>query len=159
MNLVAMMKFMKLMTKMSGIVTGSDFFSRPTPLMRSTLLGLRSKIRWSFKWCPPSHPIQSWRPFLTLAASWSHQFYQRKLLLYLPLRMKVQSQIVSKKKKKKIFINIRFAIWRLNKYILYAKGLSKGMQATQSVKWNETYKWKDDMKHPGYEPEQLCAQG
>ncbi len=36
-----------------------------------------------------------------------------------------------------IFINIWFAIWRLNKYILYAKGLSKGMQATQSVKWNE----------------------
>ncbi len=21
------------------------------------------------------------------------------------------------------------------------------------------YKWKDDMKNPGYEPEQLCAQG
>ncbi len=47
-------------------------------------------------------------------------------------------------------INIWFAIWRLNKYILYAKGLSKGTQATQSVKWNEIYKWKDDMKHPGY---------
>ncbi len=41
-----------------------------------------------------------------------------------------------------IFINIWFAIWRLNKYILYAKGLSKGAQATQSVKWNEMYKWK-----------------
>ncbi len=23
------------------------------------------------------------------------------------------------------------------------------MQATQSVKWNEMYKWKDDMKYPG----------
>ncbi len=45
------------------------------------------------------------------------------------------------------------------KNILYAKGLSKGMQATQSVKWNEMYKWKDDMIYPGYEPEQLCAQG
>ncbi len=33
------------------------------------------------------------------------------------------------------------------------------MQATQSVKWNEMYKWKEDMKYPGYEPEQLCAQG
>ncbi len=43
-----------------------------------------------------------------------------------------------------IFINIWFAIRRLNKYILYAKGLSKGMQDTQSVKWNEMYKWKDD---------------
>ncbi len=40
-----------------------------------------------------------------------------------------------------------------------AKGLSKGTQATQSVKQNEMYKWKDDMKYPGYEPEQLCAQG
>ncbi len=37
--------------------------------------------------------------------------------------------------------------------------LSKGTQATQSVKWNEMYKWTDDMKYPGYEPEQLCAQG
>ncbi len=26
------------------------------------------------------------------------------------------------------------------------------MQATQSVKWDEMYKWKDDMKQPGYEP-------
>ncbi len=33
------------------------------------------------------------------------------------------------------------------------------MQATQSVKWNEMYKWKVDMKNPEYEPEQLCAQG
>ncbi len=33
----------------------------------------------------------------------------------------------------------------------------KGTQATQSVNWNEMYKWKDDMKYPGYEPEQLCA--
>ncbi len=31
------------------------------------------------------------------------------------------------------------------------------MQATQSVKWNEMYKWKDDKKYSGYEPEQLCA--
>ncbi len=57
------------------------------------------------------------------------------------------------------FIKIWFAIRRLNEYILYAKGLSKGMQATQSVKWNEMYKWKVDMKNPEYEPEQLCAQG
>ncbi len=27
------------------------------------------------------------------------------------------------------------------------------MQTTKSVKWNEMYKWKDDMKHPGYETE------
>ncbi len=33
------------------------------------------------------------------------------------------------------------------------------MQATQSVKWNEMYKWKDDMKHPGYETELGCAKG
>ncbi len=33
------------------------------------------------------------------------------------------------------------------------------MQVTQSVKWNEIYKWKDDMKNPGYEPEVVCAQG
>ncbi len=59
---------------------------------------------------------------------------------------------------KKILINIWFAIRRLNKYILYTKRLSKGTQATQSVKWNEMYKWKDDMKYSGYEPEQLCAQ-
>ncbi len=32
-----------------------------------------------------------------------------------------------------LFINIWFAIRRLNKYILYAEGLSKGTQATQSV--------------------------
>ncbi len=57
------------------------------------------------------------------------------------------------------FNNILFAIRKLNKYILYAKGLSKGTQATHSVKWNEIYKWKDDMKHPEYDPEQLCAQG
>ncbi len=25
--------------------------------------------------------------------------------------------------------------------------------ATQSIKCNEMYKWKDDMKYPGYEPE------
>ncbi len=61
--------------------------------------------------------------------------------------------------KKNICINIWFAIRRLNKYILYAKRLSKGTQATQSVKWNEMYTWKDDMKYPGYEPEHLCAQG
>ncbi len=58
-----------------------------------------------------------------------------------------------------IIINIWFAIQRLDKYILYAKGLSKSMQATQIVKWNDMYKWKDDMKYPGYVPEQLCAQG
>ncbi len=33
------------------------------------------------------------------------------------------------------------------------------MQATQSIKQNEMYKWKDDIKYPGYEPKQLCAQG
>ncbi len=33
------------------------------------------------------------------------------------------------------------------------------MHATQCVKWNEMYKWKDDMKYPGFEPDQLCAQG
>ncbi len=60
---------------------------------------------------------------------------------------------------KKIFINIWFAIWRLNKYKLYAKGLSEGTQATHGVKRNEMYKWKDDMKCPGYEPELVCAQG
>ncbi len=32
------------------------------------------------------------------------------------------------------------------------------MQATQSVKWNEMYKWKDDMKYPGYESELIWAQ-
>ncbi len=58
-----------------------------------------------------------------------------------------------------LFINIWFAIRRLNKYILYAKGLSKGTQVTQGVKWNEMYKWKDYMKYPGYEHEQLGAQG
>ncbi len=57
------------------------------------------------------------------------------------------------------FINIWFAIRILNKYILYAKGFSEGTQATQSFKWKEMYKWKDDMKYLGYEPEQLCAQG
>ncbi len=49
-------------------------------------------------------------------------------------------------KKNKKNINIWFAIRRLNKYILYDDGLSKGTQATQSVKWNEIYKWKDDLK-------------
>ncbi len=42
-----------------------------------------------------------------------------------------------------IFINIWFAIRRLNKYILYAKGLSKGTQASQ-MKWkctNEKMAW------------------
>ncbi len=37
--------------------------------------------------------------------------------------------------------------------MLYAKGLFKDMHATQSVKWNEMYKWKDDMKYTGYKPE------
>ncbi len=41
----------------------------------------------------------------------------------------------------------------------YIVKLSKGMKATQSVKWNEMYKWKDDMKHPGYGPELIYAQG
>ncbi len=50
-----------------------------------------------------------------------------------------------------------FLFRRLNKYILYAEGLSKGRQATQSVKWNEIYKWKVDMKYPVYEPELVCA--
>ncbi len=36
---------------------------------------------------------------------------------------------------------------------------TKGTQTTQSVKRNEMYKWKDDMKYTGYELEQLCAQG
>ncbi len=58
-----------------------------------------------------------------------------------------------------IFINIWFGIRRLNKYIFYAKGLSKGTHATQSVKWNEMYQWKDDMKYPGYEPDLVCAHG
>ncbi len=58
----------------------------------------------------------------------------------------------------KNFINIWFAIGRLNKYILYAEGLSKGTQAIQSIKWNEMYKWKDDMKYPRYEPELVYAQ-
>ncbi len=58
-----------------------------------------------------------------------------------------------------IFIKIWFAIRRLNKYILYAKGLSKCTQVTESVKWNEMYKWKNNMKYPGYETEQLHAQG
>ncbi len=31
------------------------------------------------------------------------------------------------------------------------------MQVTQSVKWNEMSKRKDDMKHPGYEPELIFA--
>ncbi len=51
-----------------------------------------------------------------------------------------------------------FAIRRLNKYILNAEGRSKGTQATQSVKWNETYKHKEDMKYPGYKSELVCAQ-
>ncbi len=58
-----------------------------------------------------------------------------------------------------MIVLLRFAIRKVNKYILYAEGLSKGMQATQSVKWNEMYKWKDDTKYPGYEPELICAQG
>ncbi len=35
----------------------------------------------------------------------------------------------------------------------------KCKQATQRLKWNEMYKWEDDMKHPEYEPELICAQG
>ncbi len=33
------------------------------------------------------------------------------------------------------------------------------MHATQSVKWNEMHRWKDDIKHPGYEPELGYALG
>ncbi len=51
-----------------------------------------------------------------------------------------------------------FAIRRLNKYILYARGLSKGMQTTQNVKWNDMYKRQYDMEYTGYEPELECAQ-
>ncbi len=50
-----------------------------------------------------------------------------------------------------------FAIRRLNKYILYAEELFKDTQATQSVKSNEMYKWKDDMKYPEYEPDLVYA--
>ncbi len=45
----------------------------------------------------------------------------------------------------------------LNTY--YAEWLSEGTQATQSVKWNDMYKWKDDIKYLGYELELVCAQG
>ncbi len=58
-----------------------------------------------------------------------------------------------------IFINIWFAIRIWNKYILYDDRFSKGAQATHSVKWDELYKWKNDMKYPRYESELLCAQG
>ncbi len=54
-------------------------------------------------------------------------------------------------------IDIWFVIRRLNKYILYAKGFSKGKHVTQSVKWKEMYKWKVDMKNQGYEPEQYIV--
>ncbi len=33
------------------------------------------------------------------------------------------------------------------------------MYATHSVKWNEMYKWKVDMKYPGYKPKFVFAQG
>ncbi len=46
----------------------------------------------------------------------------------------------------------------MNKYILYAERFSKGSQVTQSVKWNEMYKWKGGMKYPGYETELVYAQ-
>ncbi len=29
------------------------------------------------------------------------------------------------------------------------KGFLKGKQVTQNAKWNEMYKWKDDMWYPG----------
>ncbi len=58
-----------------------------------------------------------------------------------------------------VFIKIWFAIRRFNKYILYADGFSKVTQVTQSVKLNEMYKWKDDIKYLVYEPELVCAQG
>ncbi len=50
--------------------------------------------------------------------------------------------LLKKRSVLKLFINIWFAIGRLNKYILYVEGLSKGTQATQSFKWNKIYKWK-----------------
>ncbi len=58
---------------------------------------------------------------------------------------------------KNCFLNIWFAIRRLNNYKLYTEGFSKGMQVTKSVKWNEMYKWKDDIKYPGHEPKLICA--
>ncbi len=55
----------------------------------------------------------------------------------------------------KVFINIWFAIRRLNKYILYAEGLSKGTQSTQSVneikRINEKMTWNtQDMNLSSY---------
>ncbi len=46
--------------------------------------------------------------------------------------------------------------WRNTYYML--KGFLKACRPL-SVKWDEIYKQKDDMKYPGYEPVQLCAQG
>ncbi len=31
------------------------------------------------------------------------------------------------------------------------------MQANLSLKWDEMYKWKDDIEHSGYEPELICG--
>ncbi len=62
-----------------------------------------------------------------------------------------------------LLINIWFTTQRLNTYILwcilYAKGISQGRQATPSVKSNEMFKWKDDMKCQRYTSELVCAQG
>ncbi len=54
-----------------------------------------------------------------------------------------------------LLISIWFAIRRLDKYILYAEGLSKGTQAIQSI--NEMKCTNEKMT--GYEPELVCAQG
>ncbi len=61
-------------------------------------------------------------------------------------------------KKTLLIYDLQSEDWiRLNKYILYLEAHTKGTQATQSVKWNDMYKWKDNMKCSGYESEQLCA--
>ncbi len=42
----------------------------------------------------------------------------------------------------------------INTYYML-KGFLKELRPP--IKWNDMYKWKYDMKYPGYEPEQLCA--
>ncbi len=39
------------------------------------------------------------------------------------------------------------------------KGFLKAHRPPKVSNDNEMYKWKDDMKYLGYEPEQLCDQG
>ncbi len=39
------------------------------------------------------------------------------------------------------------------------KGFLKARRSPKVSNEMKYYKWKDDMKYPGYEPEQLCAQG